>query len=246
MAQKYTAEVIQKDQLTKSVYFVTFKLLEPSTITFRAGQCMMLMCVPGVNRTMSICSVPQETNQVSMIADVSPMGPGSKWTLGLSIGDKVSFVSPTGVFFFDEHSPRKKVFVATGTGVAPFRSMIEDYLEQRIGELGEVSGVGDIQENPSLVLYWGQRYEKDIYWKQDFDRLSVSHPTFSWHQVLSKPGPTWQGLTGHVTEQVLEKEKDLQNSDFYLCGSKAMIEEVRNNLLEQNVPKEQLKTELFY
>lgn len=232
MAQKFHATVTAKEKISPHVYFVTFALQEPEVIPFRAGQCMMLMVSPGVNRTMSICSVPQETARVSMIADVSPMGPGSKWTIGLRVGDVANFVAPTGVFFFDEASPRKKIFVATGTGVAPFRSMIEEYLAKK--------GTATIE------LFWGQRHEEDVYWKENFDTLFDTYPTFSWHQVLSQPTSAWQGLKGHVTEHVLDSVKDLPQHDYYLCGNKNMIEDVRSQLLAKNVPKEQIKTELFY
>ncbi len=232
MAQKFTAEVIQKDKITEHVYFVTFKLKQPEEISFRAGQCMMLMCGAGVNRTMSIASVPSVTNQVSMVHDVSPMGPGSKWTLGLTIGDTVNFVAPTGVFFFDETSPRKKVFVATGTGIAPFYSMIKDYLHKK----------GDAQ----IEVYWGMRYEADMFWQEELNGLYETYPNFNWHQVLSKPPENWKGLTGHVTEHVLHSDKDLSTDEYYLCGNKQMIEDVRARLTEKNVPKDQIKSELFY
>lgn len=232
MAQKFTAIVAQKEKLTEHTYFVSFKLQQPEMISFRAGQCMMLMCGAGVNRTMSISSLPSETQQVSMVHDIAPMGPGSKWTLSLSVGDTVNFVAPTGVFFFDESSPRKKVFVATGTGIAPFYSMIKEYLNKK----------GDAQ----IEVYWGLRCEADMFWQKEFNDLYESYPNFKWHQVLSKPSESWKGLTGHVTEHVLHSDKDLSNDEYYLCGNKLMIEDVRAQLIAKNVPKDQIKSELFY
>lgn len=228
MAQKITVEVIKKEQVTEKVFFVTFRLVTPPAIDFRAGQNMMLMVSPGINRTMSIASPPSQKNEVLMIHDVSPMGPGSQWTLGLKVGDSATIVAPTGGSLSFIPSSKKKVMIATGTGVAPFHSMMLD------------------KPNLSMVLYWGLRYETDVYWKEEFDRISSFHPNFTWHQVLSKPSDSWRGLRGHVTEHVLEREKNMPESEFYLCGNKAMIEEVRTKFLEQNVPKEQIKTELFY
>ena len=231
MAQKIQLEVAKKEQVTDKVFLVNFKLIDPPTIDFRAGQNMMLMIAPGVNRTMSIASPPSQTQELLMVHDVSPMGPGSRWTIGLKVGDRVTVMAPTGGALSFVDSPRKKVLVATGAGIAPFHAMIIDYLAR--------------EATTPLVLYWGQRYEQDVYWKEEFDRIAAEHPTFTWHQVLSKPGDTWQGLRGHVTEHVLTME-DRANCDFYLCGNKAMVEEMRAKLLEQNVPKEQIKTELFY
>lgn len=222
MAEKIQIEVVKKEQVTEKIYFVTFRLIEPQAIEFRAGQNMMLMIAPGINRTMSIASSPSQKDELLMIHDVSPMGPGSKWTVGLKIGERVSIVAPTGGALSFVDSSRKKVMVATGTGIAPFHAMILD--------------------KPQLFmeLYWGLRYETDIFWKNEFEKL------IPFHLVLSKPSETWQGLRGHVTEHVLGNEKDLHDSEFYLCGNKAMVEEVRGKLLERNVPKEQIKSELFY
>ncbi|MEK7533516.1 MAG: FAD-binding oxidoreductase [Patescibacteria group bacterium] len=235
MAQKITLEVAKKEQVTEKVYFVTFRLVTPSSIDFRAGQNMMLMISPGINRTMSIASPPSQNQELLIVHDVSPMGPGSQWTVGLKVGDRATIVAPTGGALSFIQSPRKKVMVATGTGVAPFHAMVLDYFN-----------AGTSAQQTPLVLYWGLRYEQDVYWKEEFDRVSSLHPTFIWHLILSRPTEVWQGGRGHVTEYVLETEKDMEHTEFYLCGNKTMIEEVREALLTKNVPKEQIKTELFY
>ncbi len=231
MAQKISLEVIKKEKVTEKVFFITFRLVSPPTISFKAGQNMMLMVAPGVNRTMSIAS-PPSANEILMVHDVSPMGPGSKWTERLAVGDTATIVAPTGGALSFVDSSKKKVMIATGTGIAPFRGMIIDRLSR--------------DEHAPLVLYWGQRYETDIYWKEEFDLIASQHPSFSWKLILSKPTDAWQGLKGHVTEYVLQNEHDMQTSEFYLCGNKGMIEEVRTKLQEQGVPQAQIKTELFY
>lgn len=231
MAQKLTLEVIKKEQVTDKVYFVTFRFVSPSQFSYTSGQNMMLMIAPGVNRTMSIAS-PPSAQKLLMVHDVSPMGPGSQWTQRLAVGDMVTVVAPTGGALSFVESSRKKVMIATGTGIAPFHAMILDYLSKGGQAL--------------LSLYWGQRYEKDIYWKDEFDAIANLNPTFMWHLILSQPTAAWQGRVGHVTEHVLKDERDTQNSEFYLCGNKAMIEEVRAKLIEQGVPVAQIKTELFY
>ncbi len=227
MAQKITLEVIKKEKVTDTVYLVTFRLNPPIEFSFKAGQNMMLMVAPGVNRTMSIASSPSEKD-ILMVHDVSPMGPGSQWTKNLSVGDGATIVAPTGGALSFTESSRKKVMIATGTGIAPFHSMIRD--------------------TPSvpMTLYWGLRYEKDIYWKEEFDTITSLHPNFSWHLILSKPTEKWGGLAGHVTEHVFKLEHDFPQSEFYLCGNKEMIEDVRAKLLLQGVPVAQIKTELFY
>jgi len=114
----------------------------------------MLNAAPGVNRSMSIASAPSDKTHILMCHDVSPNGPGSQWTINHNVGDQATFIAPLGMFVMDKESHRKKIMVATGTGVAPYRSMFIDYLEN--------GGTDDI------TLYWGLRHEEDVYWRVSF------------------------------------------------------------------------------
>ncbi len=230
--QHCTANVLSKEQVAKNIYLVTFALQNPSELHFLAGQTMMLHIGDETNRPLSIASPPRDSRTILVCNDISPMGPGSRYTLGLSIGDQVSFVAPIGMFTLDEESHRKKVMVATGTGVAPFRSMLFDYLEQ--GETDEIT------------LYWGVRFEEGLYWQDEFTHLSQRYPNFRFFLTLSRSTDGWQGKQGRVTDHVFVEDKNLFGTDFYLCGSKAMVDEMREKLLAHNVPKEQIKTELFF
>lgn len=236
MAQKFTAEVIKKEKVSSKVYLVTFKLLSPSTISFKSGQNLMLMISEGVNRTMSIASPPSESGTVLMAHDISPQGPASFWTEQLKVGDPATFVAPIGGVLSLLPTNKKKVLIATGTGIAPFRSIILDKL----------SDIRRQTSDCSIVLYWGLRREEDLFWSEEFDELQKLFRNFSWRLIYSKPNENWTGDRGHVTEYVFENEKDMENSEFYLCGNKAMVSEVSTKLLERNVPKEQIKMELFY
>ncbi|MEK7577726.1 MAG: FAD-binding oxidoreductase [Patescibacteria group bacterium] len=229
MAQKYSAVVIQKQKVSSKVYCVTFKLISPQTIEFMSGQNMMVMMGEGVNRTMSIASPPIENTTLLMAHDISPHGLGSQWTEKLIIGDKATLVAPTGGVLSLLATKKRKVLIATGTGIAPFRSIILDK-----------------PSDCSIVLYWGLRHEEDLFWSEEFDLLQKKFSNFSWKLIYSKPPDGWTGDRGHVTEYVMDNEKEMENSEFYLCGNKAMVSEVSAKLLERNVPKEQIKTELFY
>lgn len=234
--QKFTSHLVYIEKVSSKVYLKRFDLVTPREITFLPGQTVMLQVAPGVNRSMSIASPPAENTSILVAHDVSPMGPYSQWTINARVGDEMNFIGPLGVFVLDAASPRKKVFVATGTGIAPFRSMILDVFANRESRIG----------NRELSLYWGLRHEDDIYWQDEFATLAAKHSNFHFHLTLSQPEGSWQGAHGRVTDHVFGMERNLANSDFYLCGNRAMVEEVRNGLLARNVPKEQIKAELFY
>lgn len=232
MAQKIKAVVESKEKISTKVYSVVFKLIDPPELVFEAGQNILLLISENVNRTMSIASPPFEKNIILMAHDVSPMGPGSQWTLNLKVGDEVNLYGPTGGNLVLADNSKKKVFIATGTGIAPYRSMILEYLH--------AGGKSQID------LYWGMRYEDDLFWQKEFLDLENKYPNFKFNLVLSKPEPDYLGPTGHVTEHVLSEEKDPVNCDFYLCGNKPMIDQMKEKLTTLKVPLEQIKTELFY
>lgn len=230
--QRFKATLTKKEKISSKVYEVHFTLVEPSTITFLAGHTIMIYVAPGVNRSMSLASPPTITNELTLCWDVSPMGVGCQWLLARNIGDPVEFMGPLGIFTYNHESPRKAVFVATGTGVAPFHSALAEFLEQ--GTMKPVS------------LYWGLRHEEDIFWNEKFTEWSKKYPSFEYKRCLSQPGETWNGRKGHVQKYLMEEEKNLTDCDFYLCGSGKMVEETMNALLARNVPKEQIKRELFF
>lgn len=225
--QLFTARLGYIEKVSSKVYLKRFDLVEPKEIAFLPGQTVMFRVSPGVNRSMSIASPPSEKNSILVAHDVSPMGPYSQWTVKAKVGDTMQFVGPLGIFIPDKESKRKKIFIATGSGIAPFHGMLFDGF------------------STPVALYWGLRHEEDIFWKDEFEDLEKQYPGFNFHLVLSKPHQGWQGKVGHVTAYVF-REKELTNSDFYLCGSREMIKEMEERLLSAGVPKQQIKKELFY
>lgn len=242
--QKFESKLASIIQVSKNVYLERFMLVEPKEITFIPGQTVMLFIAPGINRSMSIASVPAEKNSILLLHDVRPMGPYSKWALAAKAGDPMQFMGPLGVFVLDRESPRRITFVATGTGIAPFYAMAKDYF------LG--GGTGEIH------LYWGLRYEEDIFWQKEFEILGRQFPNFHFTLTLSKPAgmvpaaavngePTqvaWK--QGHVQDHIFTEGNILSDTDFYLCGSKEMVSDMRDKLKAAGVPEMQVKFELFY
>lgn len=230
--QKFQAVIEKKEQLTEFVFLVTFRLVQPTQITFLAGQTFMFNVAPGVNRTMSIASSPSEKTTILMCHDVSPGGPGSQWTITHGVGDSATFMAPLGMFTLDIESHRKKILVATGTGIAPYRSMLLDYLPQ--------GGSDDV------TLYWGMRHDEDLYWVSEFQELSIKYPNFRFVICLSQASDAWQGKRGRVTEHVVQDEVNIPMSDMYLCGNQAMVKDMEAQLDVAGVPKHQIFRELYF
>lgn len=226
--QKFACRLTAIEKVSSKVYLERFELIEPKEITFLPGQTVMLYVAPNVNRSMSIASPPAEKNSILLAHDIGPGGVYSQWALNAKVGDPMSFMGPLGAFVLDRESPRKKIFVATGTGVAPFRSMILD------------------RPSGDSALYWGLRHEEDIFWQKELEELSSSFTNFRFVLTLSQATDTWQGKRGHVQEHVFADEKELSQCDIYLCGNRQMVDDMKTRLQQMGVPPAQIKFELFY
>jgi CDP-4-dehydro-6-deoxyglucose reductase, E3 len=231
--QKYKAEVVEKTQVAQTVFKARYQLIEPNTVSFIAGQTFMLTVAPDTRRAMSIASPPQENTTITSFQNVAPGGPGSQWMIALKVGDPVELMAPLGRFCVDHESPRKKVFVATGTGIAPFRSMLLDTTDNRI-------------PNEQMSLYWGLRSVEDVFDNEELERIDADRDNLKYHLALSKPPEGWNGAVGHVTDLVFLHETDPIQCDYYLCGNKKMIVEMQSRLMEQGVPKEHMKFDPFF
>lgn len=234
--QKFLSRLALIEKISNKVYLERFDLIEPKEITFLSGQTVMLYVAPGVNRAMSIASPPSEKTSITLVHDVSPMGPYSKWALCAKVGDQMQLMGPLGNFVAHKESPRRKVFVATGTGIAPFHSMVFDLLSNSV-----LSTI-----DYELILYWGLRHEEDIFWQKEFEELSGSYPNFRFVLTLSQPSALWTGKQGHVQDHIFAGEVNLPNTDVYICGNKKMVGEMRTRLQAAGVPEEQVRFELFY
>lgn len=231
--QTYTATVSSVAHLAGEFYFARFALVAPKEIAFQAGQYVIFLIGPPKQRhTLSIASATSMKGEITVLQSVAPMGGGSRWLLARKLGDTVQFLGPLGKFTLQKESLRQKVFVATGCGVAPVRSMILGYLQSG----GKVP----------VVFYWGVRYETDLFWQEEFKQLGVEYPNFRFIMTLSKPGHAWTGARGRVTDHVVGETPELADSEFYLCGSRQMIVDMRGLLTQNGVPNEQVITETFF
>jgi ferredoxin-NADP reductase len=230
--QTFQARIEKKEQLTEKVILFTFKLTDPISMQFIAGQYGAFVIDEKTRRQYSFCSAPGDPTTFEVVIDTAPMGPGSKFFLAKNIGDTAICMAPLGTFVLDKTSPRKKIMVATGTGIAPFRSMILDYL-----------GTGGTDD---ITLYWGMRHEEDLYWIDEFQELSVKYPNFKIVLTLSQPSPSWEGTTCRVTSHVIQEEQNPISTDFYLCGNRMMIKDIEIQLTQHAVPIEQIHKEMYF
>lgn len=215
------AKVIEKKVLTHDVFELHFDIEEP--FNFEAGQFVTIkICDSAPSpcfRAYSISSSPNKSSIELCIKEI-PKGRGSCWLNTLTKGDEIEFLGPNGKFTFNSDPSKTILFIATGTGIAPLKSMIEDQLNK-----------GNSQP---MHLYFGLRYIKDIFYKDHFEALAEKHENFSFNLTLSQPeNESWQGHKGRVTSILEPLEIDPENTEIYICGLKAMIESVTEILTKK-------------
>ena len=214
---RFTAHVIAVRQLTHDVRQIDLRLIEPPEMTFKAGQ-FISFDVPDlrtgrmVTRPYSIASPPSSSRTISLLLNLVPHGPGSTYLFGLREGDETKFAGPAGNFYLRDDPGRDVLFVATGTGIAPFRSMLLANAERPVPS--------------SATLLWGLRNQRDLYYQDELTRMRHDVSTTSHIITLSKPGPGWTGPSGRVTTLVERTIHDVKRMAVYLCGNSGMIAEV--------------------
>lgn len=214
---RFIAKVVAVRQLTHDVRQIDFGLADPPEIQFKAGQFVSFE-VPDprtgrmVTRPYSIASSPRSTHMVSLLLNLVPQGPGSTYLFDLREGDETRFAGPAGNFYLRDDLERDLLFVATGTGIAPIRSML-------------LANADRTQPNRT-TLFWGLRSQRDLYDVDELARLSRDLPGSSHVITLSRPEPGWQGPSGRVTTLVEREIRDVKRLAVYLCGNSGMITDV--------------------
>lgn len=229
-----TATLKSRQQYTYDVIELSFETQEP--FNFQAGQFVTFKIAdktPPCFRAYSISSQPQQNgNTFENCLKVIPNGRGSNWLNSLKEGDKIDFIGPSGKFIFQTVPEKSVLFIATGTGVAPFRAIIKDQLEK-----------GSAQK---MTLLFGVRHEKDIFYKEVFEELAQKYPNFDFILTLSQPeNPSWNGKTGRVTTHLETMEIIPENTDAYICGLKDMIGSVETILKAKGLSTEAIHFEKY-
>lgn len=215
--QTFRAEVSAIRSLTHDVGEIELMLLEPSAMRFTPGQFVSfeIQCEDGLSatRAYSIASPASRTGAIALLLNRVPSGVGSGYLFALRAGDVTTFKGPTGSFTLRDGT-RDLLFVATGTGIAPFRSMLWS--------------LADAGSSRAVTLLWGLRAERDLYYQDELERLRSLLPRFSFTTTLSRPDGGWPGAVGRVSPLIETRVANVRNLDVFLCGNGAMIRDVRD------------------
>lgn len=230
MLKDFKAKLSKIDILSPSVKHLVFDLEEE--IEFKAGQFLNIIFEDDEQKYMkpySICSKPSQKKQIEFCIKLVPQGKFTPVIFQKKIGFECILKGPLGLFTLEHSISDKVVFIGTGTGITPLRSMILDLLEK--------------ESEKEITLIFGVRHESEILYREEFKKLEVQNPNFKFLEVVSRPKENWIGRTGHVQNNL--ESIDVLNSEAYICGLTIMVEEVKENLLKRGMNKENIHFERY-
>lgn len=230
--QETAARVGSIDKVSDDVAVVRL-MLPPSGPEFRyyPGQYIDVQLKDGTRRSYSMATRAPVDNQLELHIRHVPGGKFSGYVFeALKPREMVRLSGPYGSFYLRD-SDRPMIFIASGTGFAPIKALLEQLQAQ-----------GD--NTRPVHLYWGGRQRKDLYQHDALLALEAALPWLKYTPVLSEPSEAcdWQGATGFVHLQVLSDFASLAEYEAYACGAPVMVESARRDFVAQR----QLAEEHFF
>jgi ferredoxin-NADP reductase len=182
-------------------------------------------------RSYSISSWPDGTNVFELLIVLAEQGLGTQYLFNeIKVGSELVFRGALGVFTLPENLEKEIFLICTGTGIAPFRSMINHlYLHQIPFK--------------EIHLVFGCRWKKDLLYYDEIKELDQKLPNFHYHPTLSREH--WEGHHGYVHPVYEQLCQDRPDALFYLCGWKQMIDEAKKRIVEMGYDKKAIHQELY-
>ena len=244
-----TGTVIRIEDETYNTKRFFIKVNELESFNFKPGQFVTLDLPIHEQknkrwRSYSIASWPDGSNVFELLIVLLESGAGTPYLFReIHVGSELTFRGPQGVFTLPENIEKDLFFICTGTGIAPFRSML-NYMQ-----LHNIS-------HKNLYLIFGCRTKKDLLYHEEMQSLEGKIENFIYMPTLSREGWDGQkGYTGYVHslyEEICKKNNEgceslenLKPASFYLCGWKAMIDDARKKIAALGYDRKSIHLELY-
>jgi CDP-4-dehydro-6-deoxyglucose reductase, E3 len=222
---------VQKmERLADDVMALYLRLPANERLQFLAGQYIEFLLKDGARRSFSMGNAPHDDELIQLHVRRVAGGQFTDHVFGkMKERDILRLEGPLGTFFLREDSAKPIVLVASGTGFAPIKSIVENALHKGMAR--------------PMVLYWGGRRPKDLY----MDALARQWP-IKYVPVVSDalPEDNWSGRTGFVHRAVMQDFPDLSGHQVYACGVPVMVDAARRDFTQQcRLPEEEFFADSF-
>jgi CDP-4-dehydro-6-deoxyglucose reductase len=208
------ARIVLMDRLAPEIVRVVLKTPPATPLHFVAGQYIDVIA-DGVRRSYSLANSPRSDNLLELIIKRYPGGHlSSFWFERAKPNDLIRLEGPFGTFFRRNSESKNILFLATGTGIAPVKALLEEMAVDR-----------EASSHQRIRVFWGNREAENFCW----DPVSLGL-NIGFHHLLSGGDPNWAGRRGYVHEAAIDDGVDPTDTIVYACGSSVMIASARNAL----------------
>lgn len=218
------------DMLAPDVLKVALRLPPTVDFQFMAGQYIDVIGPGGVRRSYSLARAMASDRLLEVhIRAVNGGTMSNYWFAQAQVNDLLRLHGPLGTFFLRDPRDLDVIFLATGTGLAPVKAMLECLAD------------APVEARPrSVKVLWGGRVPADLYLV--LQAIAGVHEDIP---VLSRAGNEWGGARGHVQDVLLGLQPDLAHAAVYACGSEAMIHSARDALVQAGLPRQRFYSDAF-
>lgn len=227
-----TARLLEARSLSPEIKHFFFDVPEVDRLDFTAGQFVSFTAQirgKAVTRAYSIASAPAG-NRFELCLNVVPDGYFSPYLFSLEPGALVPMQGPLGTFVL-RPPVRDTIMVATGTGISPFRGMLAEALP--------------LHPEQRFTLIFGARHPHGLVFAEEFRAWGKQFANFRFVPTLTQPGAGWTGHASRVQPLVLAAVGDRLDLDVYVCGLKAMVDDIRAILKARGFHRKQIISEKY-
>ena len=233
--KKLPSRVAKLERVTDDVMILSLQLPATERMQFKAGQYIEFLLKDGKRRAYSMATAPHSDELLALHIRHMPGGLFTDQVFGtLKEKDILRFEGPLGTFFLREDSQKPIVMLASGTGFAPIKAMIDHWAHQ--------------ESTRPVTLYWGGRRPADLYMNALCEEWSKTLPNFLYIPVISDalPEDNWTGRTGFVHKAVMQDLQNLFDYQVYACGAPIMVEAAQRDFVaECQLPNEEFFADSF-
>lgn len=232
--KKMPSRVTTLEKMAPDVIVMTLQLPANEVLDYRAGQYIEFLLRDGKRRSYSMASAPG-SGPITLHIRHMPGGLFTDQVFGtMKERDILRFEGPLGTFFVREESDKPMVLLASGTGFAPIKAIVE-----------QMQAAGSQRR---MVLYWGGRRPRDLYMHALCEQWASEMPNFTYVPVVSDAldDDGWTGRTGYVHQAVVADLPDLSGWQVYACGAPIVVESAKRDFVARcGLPEDEFYADAF-
>ena len=233
--RKMPSRVATLEKVAPDVIVMSLQLPANETLKYRAGQYIEFMLRDGKRRSYSMATPPDQNLPITLHIRHMPGGLFTDQVFStMKERDILRFEGPMGTFFVREDSDKPMVLLASGTGFAPIKAIVEHLIAQG--------------STRPMTLYWGGRRPQDLYMDALCRSWAEQHANFKYVPVVSAalPEDGWSGRTGFVHAAVMEDLPDMSGHQVYACGAPIVVESAKRDFVAQcKLPDDEFYADAF-